>query len=149
GRSRAVTPSFPVGPFRVRPLPAPPRGTWCVPGSKSITNRALVLAALADGESRLEGGLESGDTRHMRRGPEAIGVEVVDVDSTTWIVRGGRDRFRAPADALFVGNSGTTVRFLTALAALVPGEVTLVGDEHMATRPIRDLVDALGRLGIE
>lgn len=130
------------------PLAAPPRGEWRVPGSKSITNRALLLAALADGESRLEGVLQSDDTRHMREGLEALGIAIVDEDATTWIVQGGRARLRAPVGDIFVGNSGTTVRFLAALAALVPGPVTLVGDAHMATRPIADLVDALRRLGV-
>jgi 3-phosphoshikimate 1-carboxyvinyltransferase len=140
---------LPAGPLRITPLPVPPRATWRVPGSKSITNRALILAALADGESRLEGVLQSDDTHHMRRGLEALGIEVVELDATTWIVGGGRARLRPPDKPIFVGNSGTTVRFLAALAALVPGEVTLVGDEHMAKRPIQDLVDALGSLGVE
>lgn len=139
---------YPAGPLRMTPLAAPPRGEWRVPGSKSITNRALLLAALADGESRLEGVLQSDDTRHMREGLEALGIAIVDEDATTWIVQGGRARLRAPAGDIFVGNSGTTVRFLAALAALVPGPVTLVGDAHMATRPIADLVDALRRLGV-
>lgn len=132
----------------MRPLAAPPRGEWRVPGSKSITNRALLLAALADGESRLEGVLQSDDTRHMRQGLEALGIAIVEHDATTWIVRGGRSRLRAPAGEIFVGNSGTTVRFLTALAALVPGPVTLAGDAHMAKRPIADLVDALRQIGV-
>ncbi len=141
-------PGLPAGPLRITPLPAPPHATWRVPGSKSITNRALILAALADGESRLEGVLESDDTRYMRRGLEALGIEVIVIDETTWLVRGGRHRLRPPSRAIFVGNSGTTVRFLSALAALVPGEVTLVGDEHMASRPIQDLVEALVNLGV-
>jgi 3-phosphoshikimate 1-carboxyvinyltransferase len=64
------------------------------------------------------------------------------------VVEGGRSRLRVPTAPLFVGNSGTTVRFLTALAALVPGPVTLVGDEHMAKRPLQDLIDGLARLGV-
>ena len=140
--------TLPAGPLRMIPLVAPPRGTWRVPGSKSITNRALLLAALAEGESRLEGVLQSDDTRHMRNGLEALGVAIVETDETTWIVRGGASRLHRPSRDLFIGNSGTTVRFLTALAALVPGPVTLVGDEHMAKRPIQDLVDALNQLGV-
>lgn len=130
------------------PLAVPPRGEWRVPGSKSITNRALLLAALADGESRLEGVLQSDDTRHMRNGLEALGIDVVEETPTIWIVGGGRARLQRPSRELFVGNSGTTVRFLAALAALVPGPVTLTGDAHMATRPIQDLVDALRALGV-
>jgi 3-phosphoshikimate 1-carboxyvinyltransferase len=140
--------TFPAGPLRMIPLIGPPTGEWRVPGSKSITNRALLLAALAEGESRLEGVLQSDDTRHMRTGLEALGIEIVEQDATTWIVRGGRSRLRRPDRDLFVGNSGTTVRFLSALAALVPGPVALVGDAHMATRPIQDLVDALRQLGV-
>nr|MBA3710136.1 3-phosphoshikimate 1-carboxyvinyltransferase [Planctomycetota bacterium] len=64
-------------------------------------------------------------------------------------VIGGRSRLRAPSAPLFVGNSGTTVRFLSALAVLVPGRTTLVGDEHMAKRPIADLVAGLRQLGVE
>jgi 3-phosphoshikimate 1-carboxyvinyltransferase len=130
------------------PLTAPPRLTWRCPGSKSITNRALVLAAMADGESTLHGVLESDDTRHMRAGLAALGIDVANVDGTTLRVRGGRASLRAPSEPIFVGNSGTTVRFLAALSALVPGRVTLFGDEHMARRPIQDLVVALRQLGV-
>ena len=118
-----------------------------MPGSKSITNRALVLAALSAGESRLEGVLESDDTRHMRVALEAMGIGIEAQGPDVLIVKGGRDRLTAPKQPLFVGNSGTTVRFLTALACLVPGEVELVGDAAMAKRPIRDLVDGLRQLG--
>jgi 3-phosphoshikimate 1-carboxyvinyltransferase len=141
-------PLIPAGPIAIPKLLAPPRWTWRVPGSKSITNRALVLAALADGESTLSGVLESDDTRHMRIALEALGIEVQTIDTTTWIVRGGRARLRAPAGPLFMGNSGTSVRFLAALATLVPGPVTLVGDDAMARRPIADLVDGLRQLGV-
>lgn len=120
-----------------------------MPGSKSITNRALLLAALADGESRLEGVLQSDDTRYMREGLEALGIDIFEESPTTWLVRGGRSKLRAPSRTLFVGNSGTTVRFLAALAALAPGPVTLAGDAHMARRPIQDLVDALTQLGVK
>ncbi|MEO6599543.1 MAG: 3-phosphoshikimate 1-carboxyvinyltransferase [Polyangiaceae bacterium] len=139
----------PPGPLLVPKLSNPPQLTWRVPGSKSITNRALVLAALAEGESTLEGVLHSDDTRHMRDGLSALGIANDDLGPTTLRVRGGRGRLRAPKGPLFVGNSGTTVRFLAALACLVPGPVTLVGDEAMARRPIQDLVDGLRQLGVE
>src|SRR5437868_304996 len=139
---------FPQGPLAIPKLPRPPELVWHVPGSKSITNRALVLAALADGESVLEGVLHSADTRHMRSALSALGVPIDDAGPTTLVVHGGRARLCAPKDPLFVGNSGTTVRFLTALACLVPGPVTLVGDEAMARRPIQDLVDGLRQLRV-
>ncbi|KYF92285.1 3-phosphoshikimate 1-carboxyvinyltransferase [Sorangium cellulosum] len=140
---------IPAGPLPILPLSSPPELIWRVPGSKSITNRALVLAALADGESTLEGVLHSDDTRHMRSALEALGIGIQDAGPQTLVVQGGRHRLRAPERELFVGNSGTTVRFLAALACLVPGEVVLVGDEHMAKRPIADLVDGLRQLGAD
>ena len=138
-----------VAPLVIPRLPGPVDLTWAVPGSKSITNRALVLAALADGESRLTGTLESDDTRHMRAALERMGIDIADAPGETLIVRGGRARLHAPDGPLFVGNSGTTVRFLAAVAALVDGEVTLAGDAAMAKRPIHVLVDALRALGAD
>ena len=140
---------IPPGPLHVPKLTAPPRLTWTVPGSKSITNRALLLAALADGKSELEGVLESDDTRHMRTALEALGIRVSARDATTLEVDGGRHRVHAPTAPLFIGNSGTSVRFLAALATLVPGAVRLEGDDAMARRPISDLVDGLRQLGIQ
>jgi|EP01047_Picozoa_sp_COSAG01_P013097 3-phosphoshikimate 1-carboxyvinyltransferase len=135
----------------VSPFPAPTTSTWVVPGSKSMTNRALVLAALVDGSTTCKGVLHSDDTRHMTNALRKMGVEIEVQGPTTVVVRGGRSRLRAPpaGESLFIGNSGTTVRFLAAFAALVPGTVTFTGDEHMAKRPISDLVDALTALGVE
>jgi 3-phosphoshikimate 1-carboxyvinyltransferase len=145
---------FPPGPLSVPPLPpasrsAGPERVWQIPGSKSITNRALVLAALADGTTRLEGVLESDDTRYMQEALLELGIAVRKLSATSVEIDGGRARLKAPAKPLFVGNSGTTVRFLTALACLVDGPVTLVGDEAMAKRPIQDLVDGLRQLGVK
>jgi 3-phosphoshikimate 1-carboxyvinyltransferase len=138
-----------VAPLVLPRLPGPVDVTWAVPGSKSITNRALVLAALADGETTLTGALESDDTRHMRAALTRMGIGISDAGPDTLVVRGGRARLHAPDGPLFVGNSGTTVRFLAAVTALVDGEVTLVGDDAMAKRPIHVLVDALRALGAE
>lgn len=129
-------------------LPGPVRAEWRVPGSKSITNRALLLAALAEGVSVLENALESDDTRWMRQGLTALGIRIEDGAPGQLIVHGGRGRLRAPNAPLFVGNSGTTARFLAALAALVPGPVTIAGDAAMARRPIADLAAALEQLGV-
>jgi len=129
-------------------LPGQVHRTWNVPGSKSITNRALLLAALGEGTSVVENVLESDDTRHMRAGLQALGISIRDGGPGQLIIEGGRSRLRPPAQPIFVGNSGTTVRFLAAACALVPGPVTLVGDEAMAKRPIADLVEGLRQLGL-
>jgi 3-phosphoshikimate 1-carboxyvinyltransferase len=140
---------FPAGPLTIPQLPAPVDRIWRIPGSKSITNRALVLAALAEGTTRLEGVLESDDTRYMQQALLELGIAVRKLSPTTLEIDGGRNRLKAPNKPLFIGNSGTTVRFLTALCCLVDGPVTLVGDEAMAKRPIADLVDGLRQLGVK
>jgi 3-phosphoshikimate 1-carboxyvinyltransferase len=140
---------FPVGPLSILKLPTPVDRVWRIPGSKSITNRALVLAALADGTTRLDGVLESDDTRYMQQALVELGIAVRKLSATSLEIDGGRAKLKAPGHPLFVGNSGTTVRFLTALACLVDGPVTLVGDEAMAKRPIADLVDGLRQLGVK
>ncbi len=117
-----------------------------VPGSKSITNRALLLAALAEGESELSGGLESDDTIVMREALEALGI-LVDVSDSTWRVEGRGGRFKVPAHPLDCGNSGTTARFLTAALTLAPGPAVVDGNARMRERPISDLVTALRALG--
>ncbi len=123
-------------------------GRLSLPGSKSITNRALLLAALAKGRSRLSGALTSDDTRHMSTALRAMGVQVEQPDETSFSVEGnGR---LAPADApLFLGNAGTATRFITAAVAVQQGRFVVDGDEHMRKRPIAPLVDALKRLGVK
>lgn len=118
------------------------------PGSKSITNRALLLAGLARGTSRLTGALKSDDTRWMAEALRALGVAVEEPDATSFVVT-GTGRLAQPAAPLFLGNAGTAVRFLTAAAALVEGEVVLDGDNHMRRRPIAPLIEALTALGVE
>ena len=123
-------------------------GRAVLPGSKSITNRALLLAALAPGESRLSGALKSDDTRYMAEALRAMGVTVEEPDAERFTVRGD-GRLRPPAQPLFLGNAGTATRFLTAAAALADGEVVVDGDAHMRKRPISPLLDALAALGVQ
>ncbi len=126
----------------------PLRGRASPPGSKSITNRALLLAALARGTSRLTGALKSDDTSHMADALRAMGVSVTEPDATGFVIT-GTGRLRAPAAPLFLGNAGTAVRFLTAAAALADGLVVVTGDTSMQRRPIAPLLAALRSLGIE
>lgn len=148
-RPPSSPPMIPAAPLVLPPLSQPVTTTWSVPGSKSLTNRALVLAALAEGTSTLTGCLLSDDTRHMQACLAELGIQIEQPTPTTLVVHGGRQHLQAASKPLFVGNSGTTVRFLSALAAVVPGTTDLFGDEHMAKRPIEDLVSGLQQLGVQ
>ena len=111
---------------------------------------APVCAALAEGESILDGALASDDTRAMIEGLEQLGVAVAhEPPEATIRVVGCKGRPLAAAADIIAGNSGTTVRFLTAVAALGHGEFRLDGSARMRQRPIEDLLDALGQLGAD
>ena len=125
----------------------PLSGKVSPPGSKSITNRALLLAGLAKGESRLTGALKSDDTLYMAAALRAMGVEVEEPDATTFLVRSS-GVLMEPKEPLFLGNAGTATRFLTAAVALAKGRFVVDGDQHMRKRPIRPLVEALASLGV-
>ena len=133
---------------RIFPPAEPLRGRVSPPGSKSITNRALLLAGLARGTSRLTGALKSDDTAHMAEALRAMGVTVEEPDAETFVVTSS-GRLQQPSTALFLGNAGTATRFLTAAVALVDGDVVVDGDQHMRKRPIGPLVEALGALGVQ
>jgi 3-phosphoshikimate 1-carboxyvinyltransferase len=133
---------------RIKPPTAPLRGRAAPPGSKSITNRALLLAALAEGESRLTGALKSDDTARMAEALAAMGVGIDEPGETAFIVQ-STGRLDTPAAPLNLGNAGTATRFLTAAAALVNGTVVIDGDGHMRKRPIAPLVQALTALGVD
>ena len=138
----------PTATMRIHPPGRPLRGRVAPPGSKSITNRALLLAALARGTSRLTGALKSDDTRHMAEALRAMGVKIDEPDATTFVVTGD-GRLRPPVQPLFLGNAGTATRFLTAAVALVDGDVVVDGDQHMRKRPIQPLLRALASLGVK
>jgi 3-phosphoshikimate 1-carboxyvinyltransferase len=132
----------------ITPTRTPLSGTVAVPGSKSITNRALVLAALAEGRSVIEGALQSDDTRLMVEGLRALGVGVEEeAEQHRFIVHGQGGRIPARKATIDAGNAGTVARFLTAAAALGHGEYVVDGSRRMRQRPILDLVLALRALG--
>jgi 3-phosphoshikimate 1-carboxyvinyltransferase len=139
--------------LEITPLKAPPQATIRVPGSKSITNRALILAALSDPNrgSELRGVLQSEDTEYMVDALRALGFRVqVDWPQATIHVRRGACTSPIPEKNahLFVGNSGTCMRFLTALVGTGHGSYQLDGVARMRERPIADLLDALRQLGV-
>lgn len=125
-------------------------GRVSLPGSKSYTNRALPIAALADGVSTILGALESDDTRYMVAALQALGIDVIaDWPASRIRVHGQAGHIPAERAELFLGNSGTSMRFLTALATLCHGEVRLDGTERMRERPIADLIDGLTSIGVD
>lgn len=119
-----------------------------VPGSKSIANRALVCAALAEGESEIRGVPAGDDVDAMLVALRHLGVRV-GTDATTVTLSGGRGRIRRGSLTLDCRLAGTTSRFLTALAALVPGPITIDGGAELRRRPMAPLHDALRSLGVE
>ncbi len=135
--------------IEITPLAAPPDASIRPPGSKSLTNRALITSALADGTSTLRGVLHSDDTRVMIDGLRALGftIDAID-DAGTLRVHGRGGTIPTEAAELYVEASGTTMRFLTALVALGHGTYRLHGTKRMHERPIRDLLDALAQLGV-
>ncbi|WP_421759728.1 3-phosphoshikimate 1-carboxyvinyltransferase [Devosia sp.] len=132
----------------ITPPDRPLVGRVVVPGSKSITNRALLLAALAQGTSRLTGALKSKDTALMAKALIQMGVSVEEPDATSFVVTSD-GTLKAPVAPLMLGNAGTATRFLTAAVSLVEGQVIVDGDDAMRKRPIGPLVDALRSLGID
>ncbi len=128
----------------------PLNATVRVPGSKSHTNRALIVAALAEGATQLRGALFSDDSRYCAEALVRLGFEVrLDEAAETMTVAGLGGRIPAPHAELFIGNSGTTARFLTAMLTLGEGEYVVDGSARMRERPLADLLDGLTQLGAE
>ena len=119
-----------------------------VPGSKSITNRALVCGALAQGDSTIRHASDSNDTALLANGLNQLGV-LVRKSNDHLIVSGTGGSLYAPKFPIPVGNAGTTLRFLISLASLAHGRTVFEGDMRMADRPIDDLLDALFQLGVD
>jgi 3-phosphoshikimate 1-carboxyvinyltransferase len=121
-------------------------GTIRLPGSKSISNRVLLLAALAEGETTISNLLDSDDTRVMLDALGKLGVKVKR-DGDVCVVSGTRGAFTAKTADLFLGNAGTAIRPLTAALAVNGGEYRVHGVPRMHERPIGDLVDGLRQIG--
>ena len=142
---------MPTDAKQMQPVTGPIDAAVTVPGSKSLTNRALLLAALADGDSQLSGVLFADDTRLMLAALERLGYEVeADEDKAeVWIGGGGPEQMTGDAVTLELGNAGTAVRFLTGAACLGKGPVTIDGVPRMRERPLGELIDALRVLGAD
>ncbi|MBM4410784.1 MAG: 3-phosphoshikimate 1-carboxyvinyltransferase [Chloroflexi bacterium] len=133
----------------IEPVAAPFDAVVELPGSKSYTNRALLIAALAHGRSEITQALSSDDTRYMHAALEAMGVRIDDHDAHTFLVTGIDGQFPSTGATLMVGNAGTAARFLTAAVALGHGTFIVDGSEAMRKRPIQPLIDGLRQLGVD
>lgn len=134
----------------IRPLQGPVNLDIAVPGSKSITNRAMICGALANGPVTLHGALAADDTHFMTEGLRKLGFEV-QVDAATGRVRveGQGGKIPAAGAELFAGNAGTAMRFLSAFVCLGHGRFRLDGTARMRERPIQDLLDGLQGIGVK
>lgn len=121
--------------------------TLTVPGSKSLTQRALIAAALANGESILQFPLASEDTEYTSQALAAMGI-TVEPAQEQWRVQGKGGAIATPGQEIFLGNNGTATRFLTSVAALGHGAFTITGDQRMSERPIKPLMEALAGWGV-
>lgn len=143
-----------TGPVTPAPWPAPRAAgplaaVVPLPGSKSVTNRALVLAALADGRSTVRRPLRSRDTELMAAALRGLGVDVTDTADGDWLVDGVAGSLLPRTGAIDVGNAGTVARFLPPVATLAKGEVRFDGDPRVRERPLGPLLAALRRLGAD
>ncbi|MBU3605381.1 3-phosphoshikimate 1-carboxyvinyltransferase [Polynucleobacter sp. MWH-Creno-3A4] len=134
-------PSIEIGPFKRA------QGSIVLPGSKSISNRALLLAALSSGTTPLNNLLDADDTQVMRNALRQLGLSVTDKADKVCVVEGCGGKFPVRDADLFMGNAGTAIRPLTAALAMQGGHYRLSGVARMHERPIRDLVDGLRQVG--
>ena len=126
-----------------------PRCEVTVPGSKSYTHRILITSALSNGECRIQKPLLSEDTLLTLQALRQMGIHIDSASKDQIIVSGNRGLFKPCADRIFLGNSGTSMRLLAAVAALGKGKFILTGSDRMAERPIQHLIEALDQLGVQ
>jgi 3-phosphoshikimate 1-carboxyvinyltransferase len=118
-----------------------------VPGSKSYTQRALIIAALAEGRSTISRVLLSEDTRYLMEALRVLGIEILTSGNDV-VIQGTGGKIRNPGQAIYLGNNGTALRFLTTMVSLGKGEFLLEGSSRLRERPLKPLLDALKTLGV-
>ncbi len=126
----------------------PLRGRIRVPGDKSISHRALMLAARAEGESTITGLSNGEDVAHTRAAMSAIGAHISELEGRV-TVEGGANRLGEPASDIYLGNSGTGMRLLTGYLSGLPGQKVLTGDESLSRRPMKRVVEPLRLMGAD
>ena len=129
-------------PLAILPFERPLSGTLSLPGSKSITNRALIISALCEGEVTLDGALFSRDTLIMIEALRQLGFDIsTDEEAAIIKIKGQAGRIPNKIASIDVGNAGTAARFITALLSLQnEGDYTLDGDSQMRDRPMKGLI---------
>ncbi len=133
---------------RIQPICRPLNAAVRVPGSKSMTNRALLIASLANGTTRLTNALFSDDTRFFAGALQTLGFDIrMDEAKCVMSVAGLGGKIPANRAEIYIGNAGTAARFLSAFLTLASGEFLLDGNSRMRERPIGDLIDSLNQLG--
>ncbi len=132
--------------MEIKPAGCPDRPVK-VPGSKSLTQRALVIATLAKGRSTLRNGLVSEDTRHLVEGLRALGAGI-SISGDEMVITGTEGHIQNPGRTISLGNNGTALRFLTTLVSLGKGTFVLDGDLRLRERPVGALLEALNKLGV-
>lgn len=136
--------------YKVHKLTAPIDWVVDVPGSKSMTNRALLMAALADGTTTLKGVLFSDDSRNFLGSLQSLGFEVeIDEAAKTVVVKGMNGQIPVTEGTIDVGSAGTAARFLTAMLAMAEGTFVVNASEQMKKRPMKPLFEVLKRMGAE
>lgn len=136
--------------LRIAPIHHPLNASVRVPGSKSLTNRALLIAALANGTTHLTNALFSDDSKYFVNALKTLGFDIwLDENNGEMTVNGLGGQIPSAKAELFIGNAGTAARFLTAFLTLGNGDYVLDGEPRMRQRPIGDLIAALHQLGVE
>ncbi|HCR72375.1 MAG TPA: 3-phosphoshikimate 1-carboxyvinyltransferase [Anaerolineae bacterium] len=136
--------------MRIIPITHPLNATVRVPGSKSITNRALLIASLANGTTKLTNALFSDDSKYFSQALQTLGFDMqLDEANHEMTVTGLGGKIPAKKAELFIGNAGTAARFLSAFLTLGNGEYVIDGEPRMRERPIGDLIDSLKQLGVK
>jgi 3-phosphoshikimate 1-carboxyvinyltransferase len=134
--------------IEIKPRHIKPYAEVSVPGSKSYTHRILIASALSDGVCRIDNALIAEDTRLTLQALREMGIPIEDGSDGRFIVQGRGGNIEPTVGQIYLGNSGTSMRLLTAVAALSPRQLTLSGTERMAERPIQELIDSLQQLGV-
>ncbi len=145
--SKQIHPCILSSTFRIIPVSGPIESTVHVPGSKSYTNRALIISALAGGRSILKDGLESEDITHMISSLQQLGISITKDGSD--LVIDSIHGLKSSAKSLYLGGSGTGIRLLTSLSCLVDGKTVLTGNKRLLQRPMGELIDGLQQAGAD